>query len=78
MQIETLGNYQVHFMPLQLSGSGQWVAYLTIHRFNENAREFQCVLEKRRVPQKGDFPTASEAVEDARRTANMLIENGTV
>ncbi|OGB26667.1 MAG: hypothetical protein A3I66_03755 [Burkholderiales bacterium RIFCSPLOWO2_02_FULL_57_36] len=77
MAIETIGKYQMHFFAYQLPESGQWDPYLKIDKFDDEAQDFKCVVENRPVSDK-PFATYDEAIEQARRIGNMLINEGKV
>jgi hypothetical protein len=70
---ETIGKYQLHLFALQLSGNGQWVPYLTIHRFDDASENFDCILEKQRVSDNNVFASEAQAIEEARRAGNAWI-----
>jgi hypothetical protein len=72
MATETLGNYQLHLIAYEMSGSGKWEPYIKIDKFDEARQDFVCVLEKHRVT---EFPLESydAAIEAARRAGNQLI-----
>jgi hypothetical protein len=74
MATETLGNYQLHLIAYEMSGSGMWEPYLKIDKFDEATQDFVCVLDKLRVT---DTPLESyeAAIEAARRTGNQLIHD---
>lgn len=77
MQIETIGNYQLHLIAHELPGKGEWDPFITILRFDDEQQDFKCVLEKRRA---GDHPcpTYEDAIEVARRVGTALVESGEV
>lgn len=72
MATETIGQYQLHLIAYELSGSGRWEPYLRVDKFDQAEGDFVCVLDKHRVT---DTPLASynEAIEAARRAGNQLI-----
>jgi hypothetical protein len=72
--IETIGDYQLHLFALQSPDlAGRWVPYLMIHRFDETAGDFQCVLEKHRVSDNNGYESEAQAIEEARRAGNAWI-----
>ncbi|MGE5650237.1 hypothetical protein [Noviherbaspirillum sp. UKPF54] len=75
MQIETVGKYQLHLIAHELSGTRGWDAYVSIHKFDDAAQDFKCVLDKHHA---GDEPLPSyeEAIDMARRVGNTLLEKG--
>ena len=76
--IETVGKYQLHLFALQTHGSGQWIPYLTVHRFDDAIGNFVCILEKQRVSGNNVFASEAQAIEEARRAGNVWIaEHGT-
>ena len=75
MQIETIGNYQMHLIALELSGSKGWDPYVAIFKFDNEAHDFQCVLEKHHASDHA-FPSYESAIEQARRVGNAFIEEG--
>jgi hypothetical protein len=77
MATETIGKYQLHFFAYELPGSGQWDPYLRIDKFDDDAQDFKCLIENRRASDK-PLATYEEAIEQARRTGNMLIREGKV
>lgn len=76
MAFETLGKYQLEFEPFELSGTHRWVAYLSIHKFDDALQDFVCVVKEQRIAAEGGFASAAEAVEEARRVGNALIRAG--
>jgi hypothetical protein len=77
MAFETVGNYQIHLMAYELPGPGCWDPFVTILKFDEQAQDFKCILEKHHVSDAA-FATYDEAIDEARRVANALIETGKV
>jgi hypothetical protein len=77
MAIETIGKYQLHLIAYELPGSGRWDPFVTIHRFDDATEDFQCVVEKYHASE-ATFATYSEAIDEARRVGNTLIESGQV
>jgi hypothetical protein len=75
MQIETVGKYQLHLIVHEVSESGQWDPYLAILRFDDDAQDFKCVVEKRRVSDHA-YSDYDEAIEAARRAGNSLLASG--
>ncbi|MDB5763197.1 MAG: hypothetical protein JWQ21_2192 [Herminiimonas sp.] len=78
MAVEHFGKYQLEFVPLELAGSGQWAPYLIIRKFDEETQDFKCVFEKQRASGDAVFNTEIEAVNEARRMGNALIEAGRI
>ncbi len=74
MAIETYGKHQLHLIAYQLPENGQWAPYLMIHKFDDESANFKCVLEKHRVGDDAVFPTYDEAINEARRVGNALLE----
>lgn len=74
MQIETLGQYQLHLIALELS-SGKWDPFVAVFKFDENAQDFICVYEKQRASEE-PLSSYDEAIEAARRTGNALLKQG--
>jgi len=76
MQIETIGKYQLHLIAHELPGAGKWDPFVTIMRFDDEAQDFKCVVDKRRA---GDqpYPSYEEAIDAARRAGSALIQSGT-
>lgn len=77
MAIETIGKYQMHLFAYQLPGNGQWDPYLKVDKFDDEAQDFVCVVENRPVSDK-PFPTYEEAIEQARRVANLMINESKI
>lgn len=73
MQIETLGQYQLHLIALELSGSGKWDPFVAVFKFDENAQDFICVYEKQRASAE-PLGSYDEAIEAARRAGNALLK----
>lgn len=75
MQIETVGNYQLHLIAHELPGSAGWDPFVSVFQFDNEAEDFKCVLEKHHV---SDHPFASygAAIEAARRAGNAFIQEG--
>lgn len=76
MQIETIGKYQLHLIAQELSPSGQWDPFLSVFRFDDEAQDFKCVLEKQHVSDKA-YVDYDEAIEAARRAGNDFIRSTT-
>jgi hypothetical protein len=72
MATETLGNYQLHLIAYEMSGSGKWEPYLKIDKFDEAKQDFICVLDKHRVTET-PLESYDAAIEAARRAGNQLI-----
>lgn len=77
MAIETIGDFQLHLLALQLPESGEWDPFLTIHRFDEARQDFVCIVEKHSAAPH-PFPSYEDAIEAARRRGNALILSGTL
>jgi hypothetical protein len=77
MAIETIGKYQLHLFAYELPGTGQWDPFLKIDKFDDDAQDFRCVLDKHRASDK-PLATYEEAIEQAKRVGNMLILEGKV
>jgi hypothetical protein len=77
MAIETIGHYQIHLFAYELPGSGQWDPFVTILRFDEQAQDFKCILEKHHASEQA-FATYDEALDEARRVGTALIEAGKI
>lgn len=77
MAFETIGNYQLHLIAHELPATGRWDPFVSIFRFDDNTQDFQCVLEKHHAS-RDTFATYEEAIEQARRVGNALIETGKV
>lgn len=75
MQIETIGKYQLHLIAVEVSSSGKWDPYLTILKFDDDAEDFRCVIEKRQVSDQA-CSSYEEAIEAARRAGNALLAEG--
>jgi hypothetical protein len=75
MAVETWGKYQLDLFPFELEGVGRWAAYLGVHKFDEETQDFVCVMERQRVSD-AEFQTEAEAIEEARRAADVLIKSG--
>ncbi|HEY4540839.1 MAG TPA: hypothetical protein VIG66_00525 [Noviherbaspirillum sp.] len=73
MQIETVGKYQLHLIAHEV-GDTRWDPFLAVMRFDEDAQDFVCAMEKRHV----GHPCASyeEAIEVARQAGNRFIASG--
>lgn len=72
MQIETIGQYQIHLTAHELSGTGGWAPFVEIEKFDERKQSFICIVEKRRAAAE-PLPSYEEAIEAARRAGNALI-----
>jgi hypothetical protein len=77
MQIETIGNYQLHLIAQEISASGRWDPFLTIMKFDDETQDFRCVLEKRHVVGEA-YDDYNDAIEAARRAGNALIASGEI
>jgi hypothetical protein len=75
--IETIGNYQLHLLAVEVPEKGGWDPFVTIDRFDDEAEDFRCALEK--YPASDHvFSTYDGAIEQARRAGNALIQSGMV
>ena len=77
MATETIGKYQMHLFAYQLPENGRWDPFLKIDKFDEEVQDFKCVVENRPVSDM-PFATYEEAIEQARRVGNTLIEEGKI
>lgn len=73
MQLETIGNYQVHLIAHELSESGKWDPFFSILKFDNAVDDFVCVFEKHHVEGEAR-PSYEAAIEAARQAANKVIE----
>jgi hypothetical protein len=75
MAIETIGKYQLHLIAYELPASNLWDPFVTILKFDDEAQDFRCMVEKHHV---SDNPLASydEAIDAARRVGTAMIETG--
>lgn len=74
MAIETIDNYQLYLIAVELP-SGQWDPFVTILKFDEDAQDFKCVVEKHHASDNA-FATYDEAIDEARRVGTAMIETG--
>jgi hypothetical protein len=74
MQTEHFGNLRLELVPFELPDN-RWTPYLAIHRFDTQLDDFVCVMEKQRVGE-AVFDTPEEAIDEARRIGNFLVETG--
>jgi hypothetical protein len=73
MQIDHFGKFRVKLIPFELPGGYRRAPYPALHAFDDGEQDFVCVMEKRRASAKtGESP--AEAIDEARRIANYLIE----
>lgn len=77
MAIETIGHYQLHLIAYEVGGTGLWDPFVTIFRFDENAADFKCVLEKHHASER-PLPSHDAAIETARQVGSALVEAGKV
>ncbi len=77
MAIETIGKYQLHLFAYELPESGKWDPFIKIDKFDDEAQDFKCVMENRRVSDQA-YASYDDAIEQARRTGTALIEEGKV
>ncbi|GIZ53888.1 hypothetical protein [Noviherbaspirillum aridicola] len=70
MQIETVGQYQLHLIAHELPAGG-WDPFVSIFRFDAGKEDFECVVDKHHVD--GHFDSYEAAIEAATRTGNKLI-----
>jgi len=73
MQIETIGQYQLHLIAHE-SGPSQWDPFVTVMKFDAAVQDFVCVLEKHHAGP----PCASyeAAIETARRAGAEFMRSG--
>lgn len=74
MQIETIGKFQILLIANEV-GSGTWAPFVTILRFDDNAQDFKCILEKQPAATH-PLPSYNEAIDAARRVGTELVESG--
>lgn len=72
MQIETIGNFQIHMIAHE-PVDACWDAFVTVVRFDEQAQDFVCVLERHKV--EGAYASSDEAIEAARQAGNAFIQS---
>jgi hypothetical protein len=77
MAIETIGHYQLHLIAYEVAGTGLWDPFVTILKFDENAGDFKCVLEKHRASEQ-PLPSHEAAIDAARQVGTALVEAGKV
>ena len=70
--IETVGDYQLHLIAYELPGSDLWDPFVTVLKFDDEAQDFKCIIEKHHASETA-FPTYEEAIEAARRAGTALI-----
>ena len=75
MQIETVGKYQLHLFAYELPESRGWDPFVSILRFDDEAGDFRCILERHHA---SETPSATydAAIDEARRAGNALIKSG--
>jgi len=73
MQIETVGNYQLHLIAHELP-DGHWDPFIAVFKFDNAAQDFTCVQSKQRAATE---PCSSyeDAIEAARRAGNALVQS---
>lgn len=74
--IETVGDYQLHLFAYELP-SGRWDPFVTILKFDDKAQDFKCVIEDHHASEE-TYATYDEAIDEARRAGNALINAGKV
>ena len=77
MAIETIGHYQRHLIAYEVGETGLWDPFVTIFRFDENAGDFKCVLEKHRASEQ-PLSSHDAAIDAARQVGTALVESGKV
>lgn len=70
MQIETVGQFQLHLIAHELPNGG-WDPFVSIFRFDARAEDFECVVDKHHV--NGHFDSYEAAIDAATKTGNSLI-----
>jgi|GEM_PF-2584311 len=78
MAVETLGKYQLELVPFELSGTGRWVAYLSVRKFDDRLQDFVGIVKEQRISGEHGYASAAEAVEQARQAGNALIMAGKI
>jgi uncharacterized protein YbcV (DUF1398 family) len=73
MQIETIEKYQLHLIAHELSDSGRWDPFIAIFRFDEDAQDFKCVLEKAHASEE-TYADYNDAIDAARRIGKAFID----
>jgi hypothetical protein len=73
MQIETMGKYQLHLIAHEV-GTSHWDPFVTVLRFDDEAQDFLCELDKHHVGT--PRPSYEEAIEAARRAGTTFIRSG--
>lgn len=73
MQIETIGQYQLHLVAHELPAGG-WDPFVSVYRFDAAKEDFECVVDKYHVT--GHFDSYEAAIDAATHTGNQLIQDG--
>lgn len=72
MQIETVGQCQLHLVAHELP-TGGWDPFVSVYRFDSGAQDFRCVVDKHHVP--GRFDSYEAAIDAATHVGNTLIRD---
>lgn len=70
MQIETVGQVQLHLVAHELPG-GRWDPFVSVYRFDSEKEDFECVIDRHHVS--GPFDSYEAAIDAATRAGNDLI-----
>lgn len=73
MQIETIGKYRLHLLAHEMQGPS-WDPFVTVLRFDDEAQDFVCELEKHQVG--AGCASYEAAIEAARRAGTAYIRSG--
>lgn len=70
MQIETIGQFQLHLIAHELPAGG-WDPFVSIFRFDTAKEDFECVIDKQHID--GRFDSYEAAIDAAALAGNELI-----
>lgn len=74
MSSEKIGEYEIEYSGMQVVGSEDWAAYVTIFGPSSNPMHRNSIVPTQRVSVNNVFPTENEAAAEARKIAISMIE----
>lgn len=74
MSSEKIGEYEIEYSGMQIAGSEDWAAYVTIFGPSSNPMHRNSIVPTQRVSVNNVYPSENEAAAEARKIAISMIE----
>ncbi|HJU71326.1 MAG TPA: hypothetical protein VJ603_05725 [Paucimonas sp.] len=75
MPSEKIGEYEIEYTGMQLPGSEEWAAHVTIYGPSPNPMHRNSIFPSQRVSVETVFPTEQAAEVEARKVALSMVES---